>query len=328
MEVSKLKVSRLGRKWIILSILGAVFFLSAPFWLGGYYLYLLQLLCIWIVVATGYNLLTGYTGLLNLAPAAFMGIGAYTTILLTLKLGVPIGLSAIGGVLATALVGFILGLPVMRLRMLYLGLLTIAFGEAVRISFLTWAEFFGGRFGLVVPTALDERIAYYIIFIVTIAAVIGVRNIVKSRTGRAFIAIRDSERASESLGINRVRYQILSFVISSFYAGVGGILWVLLHWSVLPEVVGFWMSLNFLLIVVLGGMGTIAGPVYGSILLMIIQQAFTRLAGSQDLVIGVVMFLAIAFFPTGIAGFISRRTASSTFLGSVVKAFKGKSIKN
>jgi branched-chain amino acid transport system permease protein len=308
MEVSKLKVSRLGRKWIILSILGAVFFLSAPFWLGGYYLYLLQLLCIWIVVATGYNLLTGYTGFL--------------------KLGVPIGLSAIGGVLATALVGFILGLPVMRLRMLYLGLLTIAFGEAVRISFLTWAEFFGGRFGLVVPTALDERIAYYIIFIVTIAAVIGVRNIVKSRTGRAFIAIRDSERASESLGINRVRYQILSFVISSFYAGVGGILWVLLHWSVLPEVVGFWMSLNFLLIVVLGGMGTIAGPVYGSILLMIIQQAFTRLAGSQDLVIGVVMFLAIAFFPTGIAGFISRRTASSTFLGSVVKAFKGKSIKN
>lgn len=278
-----------------------------PLIFGSYYIYLLEIVGIYIIISTGFNLLQGYTGLVSLGNAGFVGIGAYTATLLSAKLGIPFVFSMVGGVLAAAVAGAILGLPVLRLREIYLAMATVAFGIVVQLIIANWESLTGGylslqvpKFSLIFTEFADVKKLYYVVFPITIVTTMIAKNIMESRTGRAFMAIRESEEASLSLGINVSRYKTISFILSAAYAGLGGCLFASVMRYIGPLDFGLWQSLDYLIIVVIGGMGTIAGPVYGAFLLIVLREAFRGLLGFQELLLGLILLLTILFFPNGI----------------------------
>ena len=214
-----------------LAVLGAVL-VAFPFVASQYWLYLACLVAINVASATGLNILTGYTGLVSLGQAAFMGLGAYTVAILELRLGSPflLNLLAAGGV--AMLGGVLVGIPSLRVKGLYLAISTIAASFILHFVFANWKPVTGGTAGLSLPPAslfgipLDTSFRlYWLILPVTILMLAGAANLFRTRIGRAFIAIRDRDISAEVLGIPLLRYKLLSFALSSFYAGVAGGLW-------------------------------------------------------------------------------------------------------
>ena len=249
-----------------------IFLFTYPFLVKTYYLTVFNLMAVNIIVALGLNLLIGNTGQISLGHAGFVAIGAYVTVLL-LKMGVPFffTLVAAGGV--TALFGVLLGIPSLKLEGPYLAIATLAFGLAVTIV-IGKMDFLGGRMGLSVPkinlgwTGLSyDRSLYYLILIVTIIAVLCARNLLKSRIGRSFQAIRDSDIAASAIGIDLTKYKLLSFSVSACYAGVAGSLWALYLGFINPTLFTFILSINFLAIVVIGGLGFVTGSILGAVVM-------------------------------------------------------------
>lgn len=253
-----------------LVLLGILF--ALPFLVKSYYLTIVDLMAVNVIVALGLNLLVGNTGQISLGHAGFVAIGAYTSVLL-LKLGVPFLIAfAASGILAASF-GLLLGIPSLRLEGPYLAIATLAFGLAVTII-IGRMDFLGGRMGLSVPkinlswTGLKYDFAlYYLILILTILAVVATRNILKSRIGRAFQAIRDSDIAASAIGINLSKYKLYSFAISALFAGFAGSLWALYLGFINPTLFTFIMSINFLAIIVLGGLGFVTGSIMGAVVM-------------------------------------------------------------
>jgi len=287
----------------------------------GYVLYLTSLGLIYAIVALGLNLLLGYAGQISLGHAGFFAIGAYTSALLTLRLGVPFVVALLAAGFLTAAIGFLLGLPALRLSGPYLAVATLGFGLAVPQLILFWGEWTGGSMGLhslppaVIPIGLNRSIVlrtdqdyYYLALSMLILLTLLARNIVNSDTGRAFIAIRDSEVAARAMGVNLVRYKTTAFALSAFYAGLAGSLYAHLLHGISPEDFTFFLSLDFVTMIVLGGLGTVNGALLGSFLLTLLQNTLTRLPVVSQfknlyaVVLGVVLILTIMFFPQGLAG--------------------------
>lgn len=223
-----------------------------------------------VIVALGMNLLVGNTGQISLGHAGFVAIGAYTAVLL-MKMGVPFFFALIAAGCMAGLFGLLLGIPSLNLEGPYLAIATLAFGLAVTII-LGRLDFLGGRMGITVDklnlswTGLDyDHALYYLIILITIAAVIFTRNIVKSRIGRAFQSIRDSDIAASAIGINLTKYKLYSFSISAMLAGIAGGLWSVYLGFINPNLFSFILSINFLAIIVLGGLGSVTGSVMGAI---------------------------------------------------------------
>lgn len=267
-----------------LGVLAALLVLF-PFVASKYWLYLACLVLINVASATGLNILTGYTGLVSLGQAGFMGLGAYTVAIMELRLGTPLFLNLFAGGVVAMIGGIIVGVPSLRVKGLYLAISTIAASFILHTIFANWS-LTGGTGGLTVPPAsffgmaLDTNFRiYWLIMPVTVLMVAGAANLFRTRIGRAFIAIRDRDISAEVLGIPLLRYKLLSFALSSFYAGVAGGLWMYFFRVVTPESFPLLMSIFFLAAIIVGGMGTILGGILGAVFMTMVPEVLKLVVG-------------------------------------------------
>ncbi len=308
-----------------------VFLAAFPFIVKNYYVYVANYMAINIIVVIGLNLLVGYTGQISLGHAGFFAIGSYGTIVLMTKLHFPFLLALPAAALIAAIFGFLLGLPALRLEGPYLTIATLGFGLTITQIIGRW-DFFGGRQGLHAPELhigswhlSSDRDFYYLLMIITVLMTLAARNLIKTRVGRAFIAIRDADIAAETMGVNLVFYKTLSFAISAFYAGVAGGLFAFVLRFIEPEIFTLLMSIMFLAMVVVGGLGTIMGSIAGACLLswMDLQLrnilnipyvgewlealsksyfSITGVSNIQYIVFGLILIAIMLFEPLGIFG--------------------------
>lgn len=303
--------------------LGGVLLLVAfPFVANEYWLYLACLVAINVASTMGLNLLTGYTGLVSLGQAAFMGLGAYTVAILQLRLGSPMLLNLLAGGTVAMAAGVLVGLPSLRVKGLYLAIATIAAGVIAHFLFSHFGTLTGGTSGLSVPPArlfgieLDSSFKlYWVIVPVMLLMLTGAANLFRTRIGRAFIAIRDRDISAEVLGIPLLRYKLLSFAISSFYAGVAGGLFAYFFRAVTPESFPLLMSIFFLAAVIVGGMGSVLGSVLGAVFMTLVPEllkllvsvlplgdkATLILSPVRTIVFGALIVLFLIFEPLGLA---------------------------
>ena len=267
--------SRTQKVWLAVAAALLVLF---PFMVGDYWLYLACLVSINVASATGLNILTGYTGLVSLGQAAFMGLGAYTVAILQIRVGSPFLLNILAGGLVAMVGGIVVGIPSLRVKGLYLAIVTIAASFITHFMFAN-ASFAGGTGGLTVPPAslfgivLDTSFRlYWVILPVTVLMLLGSSNLFRTRVGRAFIAIRDRDISAEVLGIPLLNYKLLSFGLSSFYAGIAGGLWAYFFRVVTPESFPLSMSIFFLAAIIVGGMGNILGGIFGAVFMTMVPE--------------------------------------------------------
>jgi len=254
-----------------------------------------------IILALGLNIITGLTGQLSLGHAAFMSVGAFTGALLTIKTGMPFSLNILLSGLVTAAVAAAIGWPILRLTGDYLAICTLGFAEIVKVVFLN-LEITNKALGLTVPTpnaSFPMPLTVLIVVILVIAASAFIDN---SRFGRALKAIRDDEIAAESMGINIARYKVQSFAVSAFMAGVGGCLYAHFLGYINPSDFGFLKSIDMLSMIVLGGLGSIPGAVFGASLLAAAPEFLRFMSQYRMLVYGALLVFLMVFRPNGLLG--------------------------
>ncbi len=296
-----------------------VFLIVFPLFVKDYYAYVGSLLLINIIIAIGLNILVGYTGQVSLGHAGFLAIGAYTSVLLMMKLGFPFLLALPIAGLVAALFGFLLGIPALRMEGPYLAIATLGFGIAVE-QILGMLKFTGGRMGLHCPTfkifgyTLDTDITcgslvlstdkqiYFLIMIVTVISTLFAINLMKSRVGRAFIAIRDSDIAADAMGVNLTYYKTLAFAVSAFFVGIAGSLQAHMITFVAPVQYNLILSITMLAMIVVGGLGSIMGSILGAILFTILPQLLAGYGYLNAIITGGIMILIICFEPLGLRG--------------------------
>jgi branched-chain amino acid transport system permease protein len=302
--------------WYGLLLIGL---LAAPWVMEEYWLAQLTFILIYAVAGLGIMLLAGFSGLLSLGHAAFLGVGAYTQIYLT-NAGVPFPVAMAGAGALAALAGVIVGLPALRVKGIYLAIATLAFGFIVEEVLTRWESVTGGNAGAhVKPPTLwgwrfDTAQAFYFLCLgVTVLATLGILNLLRSPSGRALIALRDSEISAQSLGIHAARYKTYSFAISAALAGIAGALYAYKLRFVTPEQFGILQSIDLLLLIVIGGMGSVHGVFFGAIFLISMPQlislgkdflpaAVGESVGLTGFVYGAILALFVLFEPTGLYG--------------------------
>lgn len=257
-------------------------------------------LCINIVLAVSLNLITGFTGQFSLGHAGFMAIGAYATGLITIAVPTVPGLIAgllVGGLLA-ALVGFLLGLPTLRLRGDYLAIATLGLAEIIRIL-LNNLEFTNGAAGLAgIPQMMD----WNWFFILTVGSVILIRNFLRSSHGRNAIAVREDEIAAESIGVDATRAKVLSFTVGAFFGGLAGGMYASYFYFIKPDTFGFLKSIDILVIVVLGGLGSLSGSVIAAIVLAAISTVLQQFTAVRMILYALLLVIIMVFRPQGLMG--------------------------
>jgi len=282
MNLAKATATHIGRELLYRRLLwgvSAVLFVAAPFLFSQYWLYWVCLIAINVVSATGLNILWGYTGLASLGHAAFMAVGAYSVALLDKHLGWSFLVTIpLGGFFAAA-IGLLVAIPSLRVRGLYLAIATIAASVILQFIFSNWDAVTNGMKGLIVQPAqfagvqLDQpRLLYWVIVPTTIVMVKMASNLFRTRVGRAFIAIRDRDISAELIGIPLFKYKLLSFGLSSFYAGVAGALWAYFFRVVTPESFPIETSIFFLAVLIVGGIGTIGGGIIGAAFMTLVPE--------------------------------------------------------
>jgi branched-chain amino acid transport system permease protein len=277
-------------RWTVAAII-LLFAVIVPLSLHEYYLSIINLSLIAIVGALGLNILVGYTGQISVGHAAFMSVGAYTAANLAVKLGLPFWITLPAGGLMAALVGAIVGIPSLRIKGLYLAIATLA-GQLI-IEWIinhTPAISGGAQASIQVPRpslfGYDLRTQgqlYFFLLFFAALAIIATLNLVRSRIGRAFVAIRDQDIAAEIIGINIYRYKLLSFAISSFYAGVCGVLYTYYLGIANYEQFQIVVSIDYLAMIIIGGLGSVLGSILGAVFVtmlpIVLRLAMEPLAG-------------------------------------------------
>jgi branched-chain amino acid transport system permease protein len=303
-----------------------------PFLFKNYYVYVANYMAINVIVAIGLNILVGYTGQISLGHSGFFAVGAYGTLVLMSKVGLPFVIALPAAALATALFGFLIGLPALRLEGPYLSIATLGFGITIT-RVIGRIEFFGGRQGLHAPELTigpwhlnTDRDFYYLLITLTVILTVAARNIIKTKVGRAFIAIRDADIAAETMGVNLMYHKTLAFAVSAFYTGIAGGLYAFVLRFIEPELFGLLMSILFLAMVVVGGLGSIFGGIAGACLLSWLDLelrnilsipyvglwlealsksyfSITGVSNIQFILYGLIMVLIMLFEPLGLYGF-------------------------
>lgn len=277
-----------------------------------YLLFVGNQLAIYIILALGLNLLVGYCGQLAFANAALFGIGAYATGLLKVHLGWPFFVAVPAGAALATLVGLGMALPALRLSGLYLALATLAFAQFTQWVFLHWENVTFGAGGFRVPRpdfsslGVDPSLGTYYVSLgaAALLALFAVR-VVRSRLGRALIAIRDGEVAAESLGIDLLRFKALAFGLSAFYAGVAGGLNALVLSFVAPETYDLFQMVLHKAMIVVGGLGSIAGSVLGASIVLLLLEGLRAFKSLQEVAFGAALLLCVLFAPRGLAGLVA-----------------------
>jgi branched-chain amino acid transport system permease protein len=270
---------------------------------------------VYAILALGLNFTVGWTGQVSLGHAGFWGIGAYTTAILTVKLAAwsPWGAMALGATLA-GLTGVLLGLPTLRIKGHYLALATIGFGEVVQLVFNNWRPVTGGADGVsgipvlaIGPFAFDtERREFYLLLVAVALLTVGAARIRDSGFGRAFMAVRDNELAADVAGVPTTSVKTLAFALGAAYAGLAGSLYAHLLRYVSPDVFGFEQSLLILSMLVIGGLGSLAGALVGALVGVALPELLRIFGVYYMAVYSLLVILVIVFMPTGLVG-VARR---------------------
>jgi len=288
---------------------GLVLLAAWPWVAPPYFVFLASVVLVNAVVAIGLNLLSGYTHQLSFGHAGFLAIGAYTAALLTLHApAVPAPLTLLLAGAATALVGVAFGVPCLRLGGLYLAMATLAFGFVITEAILNLDTLTRGADGLRVPTAqvagvplASDTARYYLVLPVTAVLVAAAVGVVRTRTGRAFLAIRESEIAAQASGVNVALYKTIAFGVSAFYTGVAGGLFGFVVGFLSPDAFDVFLSVDFVVMIIVGGLGSVPGSVAGAAVVTLLHDG---LAGFQDLrplIFGAILIGCMLFMPGGIA---------------------------
>jgi branched-chain amino acid transport system permease protein len=279
------------------SLAGLLIFSLLPLWIGQYYLQVFTIAFYYVIHASSWNLLAGYTGQFSLAHHAFAAIGGYTSALLVTNFGLPIWMGILAALLSSAFMGFILGMLCLRMRAIYLAIATWAFAESVRITISMTYEVTRGDLGLAVPKLFSgegQGVAYYYLFMgVAAATVLMITFIMRSKMGYYLRAIRNDEMVARVMGINTTRWKILAFILSSGVAGIAGAFYGHYNGLLTPVMVDFNEMAFIVIMVVIGGIRSIAGPVIGAILIQILTETF-REFGEIRMVIFALAVIAIA----------------------------------
>ncbi len=305
---------QLSSKWKILSCIGAlVGLLIMPLFLGKYSVFLLSLLAIYALVSLGLNLLMGYTGQIAAGHAGFLAIGAYVTAIFTANfewLPCPVTLLLAGTI--SGIIGFLLGIPILRLKGFYIAMATLAFGVVISEIILQWSSLTGGDDGFSVPAARiggfvfdSDFKLFYLIIPVTVIMTLLAKNLVNGYIGRAFIALRESEIAAQTIGVDLAKYKTIAFAISAFYTGVAGGLFAYLITYLSPDAFTIELSIDFIAMIVIGGMGSILGSIIGAVILTGMQQILAGLLDLQVLIFGLSLIIFMIFMPRGIVGMLT-----------------------
>lgn len=276
--------------------------------INGYSAQIITLGAINAIMAISVNMICGITGQLSLGQAGFQAIGAYAVILLTQNAHIPLMVSIVLAGLVAALFGFLIGFPTLKLEGDYLAIVTLAFGEIIRIFLVNMKNITGGpngkQFPSIMTTSLDwgATVSYLVIMGALVLVIILLTNFLRSTYGRAILAVREDPIAAESNGIGVFKYKMIGFVIASFIAGIGGALYAPFIGFVKPDMASFNNSINHLIYVVLGGMGSITGGIVAAFVLTILQEALRFLRDYRLLIYPLILILVMLFRPQGILG--------------------------
>ncbi len=266
---------------IAVTVFAVIFFLICPLVLDEYYLSIINIAAIAVVGALGLNILVGYTGQISIGHAAFMSVGAYTAANMAVHFQLPFWLTLPAGGLMAAAIGIIVGLPSLRVKGLYLAIATLAaqfiiewvLNHTPAISGGVQASIEMPRPEIFGKTLRTQAELYLFLLPITAVAILATMNLVRSRIGRAFIAIRDQDIAAEIIGINVFRYKLLAFAISSFYAGVCGVMYTYYFGIANYEAFQLPISIDYLAMIIIGGLGSVLGSILGAIFVTMLPIA-------------------------------------------------------
>ena len=318
-------IFRTKTHWALLLLLFVILF-TAPLYWGNYWLSVANLIGITIIAATGLNILTGYCGQLSIGHAGFIAVGAYTSAVLTNRFELPFLVGLICAGLLSGLVGMLFGIPSLRVKGFYLAISTIAAQMIIIWVINHWSSVTGGFVGISVPPAeiagfsfISQSSQFYLIIGIAVLVVFLAKNLVRTRTGRAFVAIRDNDLAAEVMGINLFRYKLTAFFIGCFLAGIAGSLLAHCYYGFLnAEFFSLTESILYIGMIIIGGLGTTLGPILGVAFIRLLdrilavefvpflERTFTDLpagfaSGVTPMLFGLVIILFLVLEPRGLA---------------------------
>ncbi|MFP4085517.1 MAG: branched-chain amino acid ABC transporter permease [Desulfobacteraceae bacterium] len=310
-----------GKKFIF-PITGLLFFIILPLIMkDAYYQHVLNLSFLSAVSVYALNIMTGFTGQLNIAHAGFMGVGAYVSALLTSQFGLSFWIAMPLAAMSSALLGLLIGYPALRVRGIYFALTTLAFGELLFIVFDNWIAVTRGPMGITgipspSPITLTESVSivfntkigfYYLCLFFVAFSIYLNRELLNSRLGRAMLAIRENEHLAQSIGVSVAQTKVLAFVLSTALCGIAGSLYA--HYFKFISPVSFTLGemFRYLTMLVVGGMGTVLGPLVGAVLFTVLPEVLRSLEAYQWLLYGLILMLCVAFMPEGIVGYINKK---------------------
>lgn len=311
-----------GTARIMLGLFFCLLF-TLPLYVPGYLLDIVNRIGIAVIGALGLNILTGFTGQISLGNAAFMAIGAFSCGYLGTKFGLPFYVCIPLAGLITAFSGMFVGIPSLRIKGLYLAMATLAAHFIVEFLIVKWESVTGGVAGLSIPAPMlgsfaidtDKRI-FFLIFVIAIIAVLFAKNLFRTKVGKAFVAIRDQAISAEVMGVNLLKYKLLSFGISSFYIGVAGALMAYQAKIISPETFPITIAIDYLGMIIIGGLGSILGSIFGAIFITLLPELLrlgtgalsgsfpelvNKLAAMKELVFGLLVIIFLIFEPNGMA---------------------------
>jgi branched-chain amino acid transport system permease protein len=285
-----------------------------PFFLTRFYIYLFALIFVTGLLATSLNMVLGFGGMYQFHHAVFYGVGAYGFGLMLTKTTLSPLLAFIVGPVVSGVLGLLMGLICVRLSKLYFGMLQISLGSLVWAIVFRWYSFTGGDdgiHGIPMPELISSTTgSYYFTLIVTVICLILMNMIVNSPFGRIFQAIRDNPERSEAVGVNVKSHQLMGLVIAGFFGGVAGVLFVTVEGSVFPDLMFWTLSLEILIMCLLGGWFTFLGPMLGAAIMVTLRTVAGIYTEYWTLVLGIILMLLIFFLPQGALGYFSEKVKS------------------
>ncbi len=300
-----------GGKGRIAGILLLLFLFSLPFIAPRFYVYMASIILLTGLLATSLNFVLGYGGVFQFHHCVFYGAGAYGTALMITKGGFPLWISFIAGPVVSALLGLVMGIICVRLSKLYFGMLQISLGSLVWVIIYRWYSFTGGDdgiHGITMPDIVSSYSnAYYFTLFISLICLFVMYRMIKSPFGIALQGIRDNPIRSEMIGINVRRHQVTALTIAGFFAGVAGALFVVVDNTVFPDMLFWTLSLETVIMCLVGGWFTFLGPMLGTAIIIALRTFVSTFTVYWALVLGIIMVFVIFFLPTGVLGYIEEK---------------------
>ena len=294
------------RKWDLtmlifgLIVYGAIQAMISEKIIGSFWQLNIILICVNVIMAVSLNLINGYTGQFSIGHAGFMAVGAYVGVVATTNFHLPFIVALILGAICAGFLGFLIGIPTLRLRGDYLAIATLGLGEIIRIVIMN-IEYVGGAAGF---KGIPHLTNFTWVFFAMLFTLFFIKNFVNSSHGRACIAIRENEIAAEAMGVNTTKYKVMAFTIGAAFAGIAGGLFAHQFYLISPNSFTFLSSFNYLIMVVLGGMGSITGSIAGAFVVTFISAALASFPEARMIIYALALILLMFYRPQGLFGYM------------------------